>query len=98
MCVIFILVVRLSLSLLFVIGQRRKPRLAGLVTGGGPQEKQPFMVAFFKANEVRFRSIRSAHGHKGGRQSNRSKPQRTVQDALKAVEAATGAQTLHIAL
>ncbi|XP_040059016.1 bone morphogenetic protein 7 [Gasterosteus aculeatus] len=70
-------------------GQRRKPRLAGLVTGGGPQEKQPFMVAFFKANEVRFRSIRSAHGHKGGRQSNRSKPQRTVQDALKAVEAAT---------
>ncbi|XP_037345584.2 bone morphogenetic protein 7-like isoform X1 [Pungitius pungitius] len=70
-------------------GQRRKPRLAGMVTGGGPQEKQPFMVAFFKANEVRFRSIRSAHGHKGGRQSNRSKPQRTVQDAHKAVEAAT---------
>ncbi|XP_059185502.1 bone morphogenetic protein 7-like [Centropristis striata] len=70
------------------LGQRRNPRLGGLVTGSGPQDKQPFMVAFFKANEVRFRSIRSAHGHKG-RQSNRSKPQRTVQDALKAVEAAT---------
>nr|XP_020448511.1 bone morphogenetic protein 7-like isoform X2 [Monopterus albus] len=69
-------------------GHRRNPRLAGLVTGGRPQDKQPFMVAFFKANEVRFRSIRSAQGHKG-RQSNRSKPQRTVQDALKAVEAAT---------
>ncbi|KAK9529445.1 hypothetical protein VZT92_013536 [Zoarces viviparus] len=69
-------------------GQRRNPRLAGLVTGSGPQDKQPFMVAFFKANEVRFRSVRSAHGHRG-RQSNRSKPQRTVQDALKAVEAAT---------
>ncbi|XP_038551510.1 bone morphogenetic protein 7-like [Micropterus salmoides] len=69
-------------------GQRRNPQLAGLVTGSGPQDKQPFMVAFFKANEVRFRSVRSAHGHKG-RQSNRSKPQRTVQDALKAVEAAT---------
>ncbi|XP_070814666.1 bone morphogenetic protein 7-like [Chaetodon trifascialis] len=69
-------------------GQRRNPRLAGLVTGGGSQEKQPFMVAFFRASEVRFRSIRSAHGHKG-RQANRSKPQRTVQDALKAVEAAT---------
>ncbi|XP_034724284.1 bone morphogenetic protein 7-like [Etheostoma cragini] len=66
-------------------GQRRNPRLAGMVTGG-PQDKQPFMVAFFKANEVRFRSIRSAHK---GRQSNRSKPQKTVQDALKAVEAAT---------
>ncbi|XP_028431593.1 bone morphogenetic protein 7 isoform X4 [Perca flavescens] len=67
-------------------GQRRNPRLAGMVTGGGPQDKQPFMVAFFKANEVRFRSIRSAHK---GRQSNRSKPQKTVQDALKAAEAAT---------
>ncbi|XP_058486572.1 bone morphogenetic protein 7-like [Solea solea] len=69
-------------------GRRRNPRLAGLVTGSGPQDKQPFMVVFFKASEVRFRSVRSAHGHKG-RQSNRSKPQRTVQDALKAVEAAT---------
>ncbi|XP_047195204.1 bone morphogenetic protein 7 isoform X1 [Hippoglossus stenolepis] len=69
-------------------GQSLNPRLAGLVTGTGPQDKQPFMVAFFKASEVRFRSIRSTHGHKG-RQSNRSKPQRTVQDALKAVEAAT---------
>ncbi|XP_023283640.1 bone morphogenetic protein 7-like isoform X1 [Seriola lalandi dorsalis] len=69
-------------------GQRRNPQLAGLVTGSGPQDKQPFMVVFFKASEVHFRSIRSAHGHKG-RQSNRSKPQRTVQDTLKAVEAAT---------
>ncbi|XP_047440233.1 bone morphogenetic protein 7-like isoform X2 [Mugil cephalus] len=69
-------------------GRRRSPRLAGLVTGGGPQDKQPFLVVFFKTNEVRFRSVRSAHGQKG-RQPNRSKPQRTVQDALKAVEAAT---------
>ncbi|XP_044205619.1 bone morphogenetic protein 7-like [Thunnus albacares] len=69
-------------------GQRRSPQLAGLLTGSGPQDKQPFMVAFFKANEVRFRSIRSAHGHKG-RQSNRSRSQKTVHDALKAVEAAT---------
>lgn len=64
--------------------------MAGLVTENRPQERQPFLVAFFRANEVRFRSIRSAHGHKG-RHSNRSKPQRTVQDALKAVEAAKGA-------
>ncbi|XP_026161766.1 bone morphogenetic protein 7-like [Mastacembelus armatus] len=70
------------------LGHKQNPRLAGLVTGSGAQDKQPFMVAFFKASEVRFRSIRSAQGHKG-RQPNRSKPQRTVQDALKAVEAAT---------
>nr|XP_057928569.1 bone morphogenetic protein 7-like [Doryrhamphus excisus] len=69
-------------------GHRRNPRLAGLLTGSGARDKQPFLVAFFKSNEVRFRNIRSAHGHKG-RHSNRSKPQRTVQDALKAVEAAT---------
>ncbi|XP_029007512.1 bone morphogenetic protein 7-like [Betta splendens] len=69
-------------------GHRRDPRRAGLITGSGPQDKQPFMVAFFKANEVRFRSVRSAQNQRG-RQSNRSKPQRTVQDAIKAVKAAT---------
>lgn len=67
-------------------GRRRSLGLAGLVTGVGHQDKQPFMVAFLKANEVRLRSVRSAHR---GRHSNRNKPQRTVQDALKAVEAAT---------
>ncbi|KAM4612975.1 bone morphogenetic protein 7-like [Polymixia lowei] len=70
-------------------GQRVNPRLVGLVGGSGPQDKQPFMVAFFKATEVRFRSVRSAHGHKG-RHPNRSKPQKTPQDALKAAEAAAG--------
>lgn len=100
MCIIVIFSgwLRLSVVLFFLspsVGQKRNPQLAGLVTGSGPQDKQPFMVAFFRANEVRFRSIRSAHGHKG-RQSNRSKPQRTVQDALKAVEAATGTWTLQI--
>ncbi|XP_061641977.1 bone morphogenetic protein 7-like isoform X1 [Phyllopteryx taeniolatus] len=69
-------------------GYRRTPRLSGLLTGSGAREKQPFLVAFFKSNEVRFRNIRSAHSHRG-RHSNRSKPQKTVQDALKAVEAAT---------
>ncbi|KAM7423273.1 hypothetical protein PAMA_011022 [Pampus argenteus] len=76
-------------------GQRRNPQLAGLLTSSGSQDKQPFMVAFFKANEVRFRSIRSAHGHKG-RQPNRSKSQKTVHDALKAVEAATVSDNLGI--
>lgn len=90
-CYCHLLSLSSSLPLSPSVGQRRNPRLAGLLTGSGPQDKQPFMVAFFKANEVRFRSIRSANK---GHQSNRSKSQRTVQDALKAVEAATGAQTL----
>uniref|UniRef100_A0A8C5EJQ0 Bone morphogenetic protein 7-like n=1 Tax=Gouania willdenowi TaxID=441366 RepID=A0A8C5EJQ0_GOUWI len=37
----------------------RSPELSGLVTGSGPRNKQPFLVVFFKANEVRLRSIRS---------------------------------------
>ncbi|KAG7258833.1 hypothetical protein CRUP_019003 [Coryphaenoides rupestris] len=52
--------------------QRVNPGLVGLVGGGGPQEKLPFMVAFFKATEVRMRSARSAHGGKG-RNLNNSK-------------------------
>ncbi|KAF7207596.1 bone morphogenetic protein 7 isoform X1 [Nothobranchius furzeri] len=68
-------------------GQRRNPRLAGLVTGREPNDKQPFLVIFFKSKEVRFRSTRSAHGQKG-RQSNRSKAQRSSQDALRSAEAA----------
>uniref|UniRef100_A0A8C7YXF9 Bone morphogenetic protein 7a n=1 Tax=Oryzias sinensis TaxID=183150 RepID=A0A8C7YXF9_9TELE len=61
------------------------PHHAGLVTSSGPKDKQPFVVVFFKASEVRYRSARSAHKV---RQGNRSKPQRTSQDAMKAAEAA----------
>uniref|UniRef100_A0A8C5G8D7 Bone morphogenetic protein 7-like n=1 Tax=Gouania willdenowi TaxID=441366 RepID=A0A8C5G8D7_GOUWI len=61
----------------------RSPELSGLVTGSGPRNKQPFLVVFFKANEVRLRSIRSAHGQKR-RHSKHSKPQRTSQDVMKA--------------
>uniref|UniRef100_A0A8C5EIF0 Bone morphogenetic protein 7-like n=1 Tax=Gouania willdenowi TaxID=441366 RepID=A0A8C5EIF0_GOUWI len=67
----------------------RSPELSGLVTGSGPRNKQPFLVVFFKANEVRLRSIRSAHGQKR-RHSKHSKPQRTSQDVMKAVESAAG--------
>ncbi|KAM4583516.1 bone morphogenetic protein 7-like [Fundulus diaphanus] len=69
-------------------GQKMNPQRAGLLTGSGAKDKQPFLVVFFKVNEVRFRSTRSAHGQKG-RQSSRSKQQKTVQDALKAAEAVT---------
>ncbi|XP_032406037.1 bone morphogenetic protein 7-like isoform X2 [Xiphophorus hellerii] len=70
--------------------QKRNPRRAGLLTGSGPKDKQPFLVVFFKVNEVRFRGARSAPGQKG-RQSNRSKQQKAVQEALRAAEAGTDA-------
>ncbi|KAL0978582.1 hypothetical protein UPYG_G00172510 [Umbra pygmaea] len=79
--------VGLQLSLESLDGESVNPRLAGLVGGSAPQDKQPFMVAFFKATEVRLRSVRSAHGHKG-RNPNRSKNPKTAQDALKVAEAA----------
>ncbi|KAK7907438.1 hypothetical protein WMY93_016050 [Mugilogobius chulae] len=64
-------------------GRRRSPGLAGLVTGGGSQDKLPFMVAFFKANEVRLRNVRSAH--RGATETNtEDSPGRS-----EAVEAAT---------
>ena len=44
---------------------------AGLVGRGGPQSKQPFLVAFFKVSEVLLRSIRAAGGKK--KNSNRNK-------------------------
>ncbi|KAK6321575.1 hypothetical protein J4Q44_G00085510 [Coregonus suidteri] len=77
----------LQLALESMDGQSVNPRLVGLLGGSGPQDKQPFMVAFFKATEVRLRSVRSAHGHKG-RNPNRSKKPKTAQDALKVAEAA----------
>ncbi|XP_013988834.1 bone morphogenetic protein 7 [Salmo salar] len=81
----------LQLGLESMDGQSVNPRLVGLVCGSGLQDKQPFMVAFFKGTEVRLRSVRSAHGHKG-RNPNRSKNPKNAQDALKVAEAA--AETL----
>lgn len=52
-------------------GQSINPKLAGLIGRHGPQNKQPFTVAFFKATEVHLRSIRSTGGKQ--RSQNRSK-------------------------
>uniref|UniRef100_A0A4W4FHB6 TGF-beta family profile domain-containing protein n=1 Tax=Electrophorus electricus TaxID=8005 RepID=A0A4W4FHB6_ELEEL len=62
-----------NLGLLVILesmdGERVNPRAAGLVGSRGPQSKQPFVVAFFKATGVRLRSARSASGHKQRNQS-----------------------------
>ncbi|RXM93132.1 Bone morphogenetic protein 7 [Acipenser ruthenus] len=56
------------------------PKVAGLIGRHGPQNKQPFMVAFFKATEIHIRSIRSANGKH--RNQNRSKGNKG-QEALR---------------
>lgn len=67
------------------------PRVAGLVGNQGPQNKQPFIVAFFRATGVRLRSVRSAPGHKQRNQNRPKTPKHTPpssQEALRLAEAA----------
>ncbi|XP_073506919.1 bone morphogenetic protein 7-like [Phyllobates terribilis] len=40
-----------------------QPRFGGLVGRSGSQEKQPFIVAFFKSKTIHLRSARSTSGH-----------------------------------
>ncbi|KAA0706887.1 Bone morphogenetic protein 7 [Triplophysa tibetana] len=72
----------LQLALESLDGNSLNPWVAGLVGRTGPQSKQPFMVAFFKATEVHIRSIRSAQGGNKQRNPNRSKSAKG-QEALR---------------
>ncbi|XP_072852925.2 bone morphogenetic protein 7 isoform X1 [Pogona vitticeps] len=80
----------LQLSVESIDGQSINPTLAGLIGRHGPQNKQPFTVAFFKATEVHLRSIRSAGGKQ--RNQNRSKTPKN-QEAFR-VSNLGGMQTL----
>lgn len=60
--------------------------MAGLIGRSGPQNKQPFMVAFFKATEVHLRSIRSASG--GGKTRNPNRKGAKSQEALRVANVA----------
>ncbi|XP_013889747.1 bone morphogenetic protein 5 [Austrofundulus limnaeus] len=48
---------------------------AGIIGRNGPQSKQPFMVAFFKASGVLLRSVRAAGGKKKNHNRNKSNNQ-----------------------
>jgi hypothetical protein len=72
-------------------GQSINPKLAGLIGRHGPQNKQPFMVAFFKATEVHLRSIRSTGGKQ--RSQNRSKTPKN-QEALRMASVAGRSEQL----
>ncbi|XP_063307817.1 bone morphogenetic protein 6 isoform X1 [Pelobates fuscus] len=52
-------------------GQNVNSRTAGLVGRDGPYDKQPFMVAFFKASEVHLRTTRSATSKRKNQNRNR---------------------------
>ncbi|CAL9703482.1 unnamed protein product [Knipowitschia caucasica] len=82
----------LQLALESNSGESIHPRVAGLIGRSGPQNKQPFMVAFFKATEVHLRSIRSASGGNKQRNSNRSKAAKN-QEALRMANVAENSST-----
>ncbi|XP_061074902.1 bone morphogenetic protein 7-like [Conger conger] len=65
----------LQLVLEGVDGQSMNPTTAGLIGHSGPESKQPFMVAFFKAAEVHIRSVRSTGAKQRG--PGRSKAQKS---------------------
>lgn len=75
----------LQLSVETLDGQSINPKLAGLIGRHGPQNKQPFMVAFFKATEVHLRSTRSTGSKQ--RSQNRSKTPKN-QEALRVANVA----------
>ncbi|NP_001315164.1 bone morphogenetic protein 7b [Cynoglossus semilaevis] len=77
----------LQLALETMTGESINPRIAGLIGRSGPQNKQPFMVAFFKATEVHLRSIRSASTGGKQRNPNRSKGTKN-QEALRVASVA----------
>ncbi|XP_007466451.1 PREDICTED: bone morphogenetic protein 6 [Lipotes vexillifer] len=74
----------LQLSVVTRDGLDINPRAAGLVGRDGPYDKQPFMVAFFKASEVHVRSARSAAGRRRQQSRNRSAPTQDVSRASSA--------------
>uniref|UniRef100_A0A674KGY6 Bone morphotic protein 5 n=1 Tax=Terrapene triunguis TaxID=2587831 RepID=A0A674KGY6_9SAUR len=53
-------------------GRSINVKSAGLIGRQGPQSKQPFMVAFFKASEVLFRSVRAANNKRKNQNRNKS--------------------------
>ncbi|XP_075933023.1 bone morphogenetic protein 5 isoform X2 [Anarhichas minor] len=56
---------------------------AGIIGRNGPQSKQPFLVAFFKASGVLLRSVRAAGGKKKNHNRNKSTNQQESSRAPK---------------
>lgn len=70
--------------LLFFKGRSINMKSAGIIGRNGPQSKQPFLVAFFKASGVLLRSVRAAGGKKKNHNRNKSINQQESSQAPKA--------------
>ncbi|TRY65245.1 hypothetical protein DNTS_014057, partial [Danionella cerebrum] len=65
---------------------------AGIIGRNGPQSKQPFLVAFFKASEVLLRSVRAAGTKRKGHGRNKTKTSPKTSPALKTGDQNTSEQ------
>ncbi|KAK0133673.1 Bone morphogenetic protein 5 [Merluccius polli] len=74
----------LQLCVETVDGRSINMKSAGIVGRNGPQSKQPFLVAFFKASEVLLRSVRAAGGKKKNNNRNKSGGQQETSRAPNA--------------
>ncbi|XP_072533672.1 bone morphogenetic protein 5 isoform X2 [Salminus brasiliensis] len=62
-------------------GRSINMKSAGIIGRSGPQSKQPFLVAFFKASEVLLRSVRATGGKKKNHSRNKSRSQQKTSQA-----------------
>ncbi|KAA0717626.1 Bone morphogenetic protein 5 [Triplophysa tibetana] len=73
----------LQLCVETVDGKSISMKSAGIIGRNGPQSKQPFLVAFFKASEVLLRSVRATGGKRKTHNRNKTKTQQDTSPALK---------------
>ncbi|XP_029961961.1 bone morphogenetic protein 5 [Salarias fasciatus] len=82
----------LQLCVETVDGRSINLKSAGIIGRNGPQSKQPFLVAFFKASGVLLRSVRAAGGKKKNHNRNKSNNQQESSRAPKAGDYNTSEQ------
>uniref|UniRef100_A0A3Q3S9N0 Bone morphogenetic protein 5 n=2 Tax=Mastacembelus armatus TaxID=205130 RepID=A0A3Q3S9N0_9TELE len=82
----------LQLCVETIDGRSINIKSAGIIGRNGPQSKQPFLVAFFKASGVLLRSVRAAGGKKKNHNRNKSTNQQESSRAPKAGDYNTSEQ------
>uniref|UniRef100_A0A673B2Q1 TGF-beta family profile domain-containing protein n=1 Tax=Sphaeramia orbicularis TaxID=375764 RepID=A0A673B2Q1_9TELE len=82
----------LQLCVETVDGRSINIKSAGIIGRNGPQSKQPFLVAFFKASGVLLRSVRAAGGKKKNHNRNKSTNQQESSRAPKSGDYNTSEQ------
>lgn len=68
---------------IYTVGRSINMKSAGIIGRSGPQSKQPFLVAFFKASEVLLRSVRATGGKRKNPSRNKGRSQPKTSQASR---------------